>query len=68
MNRSVNGRDLVLLAHACKELQISISISIQAGFIGDLFPWKRTGRVRVEGGGGERHRFKAKQDSESKGG
>lgn len=45
---TVNGRDLVLLAVTCKELHInSKSISVQSGFIGNPFPWKRTGLAKV---------------------
>ena len=42
-----------------KELQISKSISMQAGFIGDMFSRRRMGLVEVWGGG-ERQRFRAK--------
>ena len=45
----VNWRDLVLLADACKELQISKSISVQSEFISDPFPRKRTGIAKVGG-------------------
>ena len=48
----VDRRDLVLLANACKELPISKCISVQSGFISDLFPWKRTDLAKVGGGGG----------------
>ena len=41
----VDRRDLVL-ADACKELQISTSVTVQAGFIRDPFPWKRTGLAK----------------------
>ena len=40
-----------------KELQISMSISMQAGFISDTFSWKRMGLAEVGGGG---HRFKVR--------
>ena len=64
----VDGRDLVLLADARKELQISQCISTQSGFTGDPFPWKRTGLAKRGGWvESERHRFRAKQGGESKG-
>ena len=42
-----------------KELQISKSSSMQAGFIGDMFSRRRMGLVEVWGGG-EMQRFRAK--------
>lgn len=57
--RSVDWRDLVLLADTCKELHIS-----KCGqFISGLFPWKKTGLGRV---GGERESFKIKHDEKNK--
>ena len=41
-----------------KELQISQSISAQAGLISDTFPWKRMGLAKA---GIDRHRFRAGQ-------
>ena len=43
----VAGGDLVLHIDACKELQISKSVSVQSEFISDPFPWKRTGLAKV---------------------
>ena len=58
--------------YKCKDLlrvKISKSISVRSEFISGPFPWKRTGLVKVGGRGtGERHRFRAKQGGESKGG
>ena len=44
-----------------------IYLSMQSKFISDPFPWKRMDLPMV-GGGGERHRLRAKQGGKSKGG
>ena len=46
-SEGVDGKDPVLLTDACKELQVSKSISVQSEFISDPFPWKRTGLAKV---------------------
>lgn len=43
----LDGKDLVLLVDACKEFQVSNSISVQPGLISDLFPWKKTGLAKL---------------------
>ena len=45
------------------ELQISKSISVQVGFISDVFSWKRLGLAEV---GGERNRLRAWRGKDGK--